>query len=173
MYKVSIALMALAVLLVGSFAYGQGYGYYYGQMYDEEAYEAWRAHVGYYDLGDAGSDIGFGADYTSKSYQASFDWVSTQEKGTDYDVMGLSATYLWRMEEKPGTYYGGGLGWYDVDSGTDSDSTLGYHVLVGAEFGTPDQFGEPAWFAEARYLLGTDIEGADIDGIWLLAGRRF
>lgn len=174
MYKVSIAVVALTVLLVCSLAYGQGYGYY-GQMYDDDAYEAWRAHAGWYDLGDAGSDIGFGADYTTKSYQASFDMVSTDAMGVDVDLTALSATYLWRMEEKPGTYYGAGLGWYDIGWGTMSDSTLGYHVVGGTEFGNADRFGEPAWFAEARYVFGTDAPGGsgDIDGIWVVGGRRF
>ncbi len=170
MYKLSIAVMVVAVLLLSGLAYGQGY---YGQMYDQEASEAWRAHAGWYDLGDAGSDIGFGADYISKDYLVSFDYVSTDEDGADIDVMSLSASWIWRMQEKPGTYYGAGVGWYDVDWAANSDSDLGYHVVAGTEFGSPDQFGQPAWFAEARYVFGTDFDGGDIDGARVLAGRRF
>ncbi len=170
MYKLSIAVMVVAVLLLSGLAYGQGY---YGQMFDQDAFEAWRAHAGWYDLGDAGSDIGFGIDYITKDYLASFDYVSTNKGTADIDIMSLSASYLWRMAENPGTYYGVGLGWYDVEWAANSDSDFAYHVVAGTEFGSPDQFGEPAWFAEAKYVFGTKLTFSDIDGVRLVLGRRF
>ncbi len=170
MHKLSVAMIVVAVLLLSGLAYGQGY---YGQTYDQDAFEAWRLHAGWYDLGDAGSDIGFGADWISRDYLASFDYVSTTAMGDDINVMSLAASYLWRMENNPATYYGVGLGWYDLDANGYSDSDLGYHGVAGTEFGSPDQFGQPAWFVEARYVFGTDFGGDDIDGPRIGVGRRF
>ena len=170
MYKLTFVVIALSVLLLGSLAYGQGY---YGQSYEQQAYNAWRARAGYYDLGDAGSDLGFGVDYTSRQWLASFDYVTTEQYGEDFDIWSVSGSWLWRRPAQPGTYYGAGLGWYDVTVADESDDDIGYHVLVGTQFGSSDQFGEPAWFAEARYVLGTGFDGGDIDGFQLYIGRRF
>ena len=170
MHKLSVALTIVAVLLLSGLAYGQGY---YGQMYDQDAFEAWRLHAGWYDVGDAGSDLGFGADRISRDYLVSFDYVSTNKGSTDIDIMSVAASYLWRMADNPATYYGAGVGWYDVDADGFGDSDLGYHAVVGTELGSPDEFGEAAWFAEAKYVFGTKLTFSDIDGVRLVVGRRF
>ncbi len=170
MSRLTVALMVIAMLALASVACGQGY---FGQSYDAAAYKTWQLRAGYYDLGDLGSDIGFGADYMARDWMASADYVTTSAFGDDFDIWSLSGTYLKRMAGKPGTYYGAGAGWYDLSANGDSDDSIGYHVLFGMEFGSPDQFGEPAWFAQARYVLGTDFDGGDIDGIQASVGRRF
>ena len=169
MSRLSVVLMAVAMLALTSVVFGQGY---YGWGYDAASYKAWQVRAGYYDLGDLGSDIGFGADYMARDWMASADYVTTSEGG-GLDIWSLSGTYLKRMAGKPGTYYGAGAGWYDVSEDGWSDNSMGYHVLFGTEFGSPDQFGEPAWIAQARYVFGTDFGGGDIDGFQASVGRRF
>ncbi len=169
MSRLSVALMVVAMLALTSVAFGQGY---YGWGYDSAAYKAWQLRAGYYDLGDVDSDIGFGADYMARDWMASADYVMTSVSGNDLNVLSGSATYLQRMSGRPGTYYGAGAGWYRISNGG-SDDSVGYHVLFGTEFGSPDQFGEPAWFAQARYVFGTDFGGGDIDGFQASIGRRF
>ena len=169
MSRFTVALMVVAVLAVASVACGQGY---FGQAYDSAAYKAWQLRAGYYDVGDAGSDIGFGADYMARDWMASADYVTTSEGGDDLDIWSVSGTYLQRMSGRPGTYYGAGAGWYRISDGG-SDDSFGYHILFGMEFGSPDQFGEPAWFVQARYVFGTDFDGGDIDGFQASLGRRF
>jgi len=161
MSRFTVALMVVAVLAVASVACGQGY---FGQAYDSAAYKAWQLRAGYYDVGDAGSDIGFGADYTTRDWMASADYVTTND-GDNLDIWSVSGTYLQRMSERPGTYYGAGAGWYRISDGG-SDDSFGYH-------GSPDQFGEPAWFVQARYVFGTDFDDGDIDGFQASLGRRF
>ncbi|MCK4324854.1 MAG: hypothetical protein KAW89_10010 [Armatimonadetes bacterium] len=169
MSRLTVALMVVAMLALTSAAFGQGY---FGQAYDSDAYKAWQLRAGYYDVGDAGSDIGFGADYMARDWMASADYVTTSNGG-DLDIWSVSGTYLQRMSGRPGTYYGAGAGWYNLSENGWSDDGIGYHVLFGMEFGSPDQFGEPAWFAQARYLFGTDFGGGDVDGIQASVGRRF
>ena len=169
MSRLTVALIVVAMLALTSVAFGQGY---FGQAYDSDAYKAWQLRAGYYDLGDAGSDIGFGADYMARDWMARADYVMTSVFGDDLDILSGSATSLQRMSGRPGTYYGAGAGWYRISNGG-SDDSVGYHVLFGMEFGSPDQFGEPAWFAQARYVFGTDLDGGAIDGIQASVGRRF
>jgi len=170
MSRLTVVLMVVAMLALASVAFGQGY---FGQGYDSAAYKAWQLRAGYYDLGDAGSDIGFGADYMARDWMASADYITTDDGGDNLDIWSGSATYLQRMSGRPGTYYGAGAGWYNISEDGWSDDSIGYHVLFGTEFGSPDQFGEPAWFAQARYVFGTDFGGADIDGFQASVGRRF
>ncbi len=169
MSRLSVVLMGVAMLALASVAFGQGY---YGWGYDAAAYKAWQLRAGYYDVGDAGSDIGFGADYMARDWMASADYVTTSD-GDDLDIWSVSGSYLQRMSGRPGTYYGAGAGWYNLSEDGWSDDGIGYHVLFGMEFGSPDQFGEPAWFAQARYVFGTDFDGGDIDGFQASLGRRF
>jgi len=170
MSRPTVALMVVAMLTLASAAFGQGH---YGWGYDSAAYKAWQVRAGYYDLGDLGSDIGFGADYLSRDWMASADYITTSEFGIDFDIGSASASDLQRMSGRPGTYYGAGAGWYDVSRTGWSGDSIGYHVLFGMEFGSPDQFGEPAWIAQARYVFGTDLGGGDIDGFQASLGRRF
>ncbi len=169
MSRFTVVLTVVVMLVLASVASGQGY---FGQAYDSAAYKAWQLRAGYYDIGDLGSDIGFGADYTARDWLVSADYITTSEFGEDFNIWSASATYLQRMSGRPGTYYGAGAGWYRV-SNSESDDSLGYHVLFSTEFGPPDQFGEPAWFAQARYVFGTDFNGGDIDGFQASIGRRF
>jgi len=119
------------------------------------------------------ASVACGQGYFGQGYDsAAYDYVTTSEDG-GLDIWSGSATYLQRMSGRPGTYYGAGAGWYNVSENGWSDDSIGYHVLFGMEFGSPDQFGEPAWFAQARYVFGTDFGDADIDGFQASVGRRF
>ncbi|MFP3903320.1 MAG: hypothetical protein ACLFWB_03650, partial [Armatimonadota bacterium] len=147
-----VLLVSLMVLLVASFAFAQ----------DEACF---RGRIGWVDAGDLDSDLGFGVDYMKANSMFSFDY-SSHDKGwtemvegvavdvnLDADLMSLSYTFLQRPEDENGamsnSYYGAGIGYYDADadltasaggrteSESASESSVGFHLIGGMEFGEP------------------------------------
>ena len=115
----------------------------------------------------------------------------------DVDLMSFSYTWVQRMMDDEGmpedAYYGAGVAYYDadvdetvygtrvlasqvVDRASESDNTIGFHVVGGMEFGKADEDGRKPWFGEVRYVFGTefdDFEDADVDGLRVFLGYSF
>ncbi len=161
----------------------------YGMDMDDETRQL-RVRAGWFDMGDADDGFGVGADYLFEAFEQEWmfgvEWgdidpeptsqaCSAQLNGALPDTYwGVTLNWIGRttqddrMYEEDTTqfYYGGGIGWYRLDDGTDDDS-FGVQALVGADFAED-------WFADLRYVFGTDLfEDADVDGIRATVGYRF
>ncbi len=171
MHRVTVVVVVAALVLASTAAFAQM----------DEDYSAFRAKLGVMELGEADVEFGLGVDYEASNWMLSLDWMEAESGPVTEEVWGLNASYLLRQDENPGTYYGAGVGYYQYDvsapGGSADDGSIGFEVLGGLSFGEADAGQLPPWFAEFRYLLGTDFEiddtGGDIDGWKLFIGRRF
>lgn len=157
----------------------------WAQTFDtEEDVGTFRVKVGMFDLGEADTEFGLGADYEASNWMASADYVEVGDAGVD--LWSLSGSYLLRQRKTPGTYYGGGVGYYKADGSAPGasvdDGSIGFHILGGMSFGEAEMDQLPPWFAEFRWVFGTDFTGdvegiggigGDYDGWKLMVGRRF
>ncbi len=186
--------VAVVVLLVLASSMG------WAQMYDtaDEDIGAFRVKAGLFDLGDADSEFGFGADYEASNWMVSLDYVELEDTtvqtqggpvAASADLWGISGAWLQRQDNNPGTYYGAGVGYYDFEASASQqgatvsvdDGSIGFELLGGMSFGDAEMGELPPWFAEFRYLLGTDFTisagdasaSGDLDGWKLMVGRRF
>lgn len=186
-------LLVVAALTVSGAALAQ-YGYGYGEMPPDEAYEGFRVHAGWISPNDLDDDLTYGADYiwrnallsVNLSRCATVIGTGDSSGSTAVDLWSVEASYLLRGQADPGLYYGAGLGWCKADwdspilptsispsgAGGDDDSLI-WNVVLGKEFAAPEQFGEPAWFLEARYSFGSKIGEGNVDGLRVVTGYRF
>lgn len=143
---------------------------------------SWRIRAGWFDMGDADSGLGIGVDYkfplAGQKWMAGIEWgdgeaaIETEVDSASAAKMSLDVwdiNWNWIGEvatEKYKWYYGGGIGWYDVRWSGDSDSSFGFQIVAGAEFAKN-------WSADIRYVLGTDFDDADVDGLRFSIGYAF
>lgn len=143
---------------------------------------SWRIRAGWFDMGDADNGLGIGVDYKfplwNQKWMAGIEWgdgeaaISSEVESASARKMSLDVwdiNWNWISEvasEKYKWYYGGGIGWYDVRWSGDSDSSFGFQIIAGAEFAKN-------WSADVRYVLGTDFDDADVDGLRLSIGYTF
>jgi len=179
MSKVVVLLVVLCLgltsvaMAAGSFGYGTGYS--------DEAFQGFRAHLGIAWPGDLDSTMVYGGDYIWKSGLATLNFLNSDS----VDVWSLEYSYLLRGQDDPSLYYGGGIGGASASGGgsvsadalaegSSSDTSLLWNIVVGKEFGgQKGEVGSNSWFLEARYNLGSDLRGGDIDGLRVVAGWRF
>ncbi len=180
MRKTFAIVVILGLLALGSAVFAQGG---YGSEYATQAFQGPRAHVGWVDPGDVDSTVIIGASYIWQNALLSANYFKsdvTNFPGVVAKMFSLEASYIWRAETDPGLYYGGGYGFAYADisgpGGPETDTTGMWNIVIGKEFNSPEEFGEPGLFVEARWNLATrltfDVEG-DINGPRVVAGWKF
>ncbi len=134
-----------------------------------------RFRLGWADSGDAGNGLGLGFDYAARDrILVSLNYFNLDQA----DLWELQGSYLFRSKQTPEVYYGLGFGYYDAhvdvpegqEAGitfTRSGGSFGVHAIAGLE----DRKGR--FFGEARYLIGANTGGGDLNGIRVFVGRRF
>ncbi len=175
-----VALVTLPCVAMAQ--YGMG-------AYGEESNDI-RLRVGWFDMGDADTGLGIGADYMFRAMNT--DWVVGGEWG-DADggssemsaeaqgqvgsidsYWGVTINWIARQDAQPTydnmsprLYFGGGVGYYGVTDGTE-DEAIGYQALLGVDFGED-------WFIDGRWVLGTEMfdDTFNVDGPRLSIGFRF
>jgi hypothetical protein len=169
MRKLNMVVAVIAILALSAGAALAQYGGSYGGMYDEDIFEGFRVHAGWAWPGDLDDEVVYGADYIWRSLLLTGNYIAADG---DIDVWTAELSYLLRGQEDPGLYYGAGGGWAWVGNGGDDDSII-FNVVIGKEFYSPGQLGQPAWFLEARYNFGSDFDPGDIDGLRVVGGFHF
>ena len=165
MNKVVVLLVVLCLGL-SSVAMAQGG---YGGSYSDEAYQGFRAHLGFAWPGDLDSALVYGGDYIWRHGLATVNILNSE----DITLWTLEYSYLLRGQDDPSLYYGGGLGWASASNG-DTDTGVLWNVLLGKEFGGQNgTIGKHSWFVEARYNLGSDVGHLNVDGLRVVGGYRF
>ena len=153
----------LVVLCLGLSSVAMAAGSY-GGSYSDEAYQGFRAHVGFAWPGDLSSTVVWGGDYIWKHGLATVNILNSD----DITLWTLEYSYLLRGQDDPSLYYGGGVGWASA-SGTHTDTSVLWNLVLGKEVGGKNGvIGKNSWFAEARYNLGSDF-----DGLRVVGGYRF
>jgi hypothetical protein len=141
----------------------------YGGSYSDEAYQGFRAHLGYAWPGDLDSTIVYGGDYIWKSGLATVNVLNSDSTS----LWTVEYSYLLRGQDDPSLYYGGGVGWASASNGG-TDTGVLWNILLGKEFGGENgEIAKNSWFLEARYNLGSDLDGLDVDGLRVVGGWRF
>jgi len=174
MSKTAVVLVLAAVLLpCAAMAQWMEPAY----MEDEASIYGLRANVGWFDMGDADTGLGIGADYLfpalGQDWMLGLQWgegeIRTSSTRTStVDVWALDWNWIASVpapDKKYQWYYGGGIGYYRVEN-SDSEDSIGFQVLAGINF-------SEAFFGQVKYVIGTDFDDENVDGIRVSLGYKF
>lgn len=163
-----LVLITVGLLLLPCLAMAQ-----YGEPYEQDSDNAFRARVGWFDLGDADSGLGVGLDYQFKAWNqkwlAGVEWADGDIGALGVDVFDVNVNWIGNaVGEGYSWYYGIGAGYYWVDGANlADDDSIGGQFVAGINF-------KENWIGEVRYVFGTDMGvNADVDGIRATIGYCF